>query len=367
MNGRFVPLVLLAFALLGSYAAAAENPASHSWNAAAAARYLDNRAAWWETWPASQRDHETVCVSCHTILPYALSRPGLSTLLNEKDLPVPVRSVLQNVRKRVSLWGEVQPYYLDTKSGPGKSKESRSTESVLNALLLAANDTGRKRLDPLTRAAFNQAWALQIKSGDHAGAWDWQVFHLAPWEASESQYQGATFMALAAGWAPGDYRRDPAIQVNLQLLRSYLRRQYSSQPLLNRIVLLWAAGKLPGLLSNKEECQLVDTVFQQQQPDGGWSLASLGSWQRSDNTPQEKASDGYATGVITLALKHANLGGRQDAFVRGRSWLEQHQNAEDGSWRAYSLNKKRDLSTDVGRFMTDAATGYAVLALAATR
>jgi len=371
MNCRLASLDLLAFTVQGS-SAAAENPPvglhnSENWNAAAAARYLDDRAAWWEAWPASQRDHQTVCVSCHTILPYALSRPKLSALLNEKDVPSPARSVLQNVRKRVSLWSEMQPYYSDAKSGPGKAKESRSTESVLNALLLGAHDAGQKRLDPLARIAFNQAWALQIKSGDNAGAWDWQVFHLAPWEAAESQYQGATFMALAVAWAPGNYRRDPAIQANLQLLRSYLKRQYSTQPLLNRIVLLWVAGKLPGLLSNKEQRRLVDTILQQQQPDGGWSLASLGSWTRSDNTPQDNASDGYATGLITLALKRASLGDRKDAFVRGRRWLEQHQNTEDGSWRAYSLNKKRDPATDVGRFMTDAATGYAVLALAETR
>jgi hypothetical protein len=179
-------------------------------------------------------------------------------------------------------------------------------------------------------------------------------------------------MALASGWAPGHYGPDPAIQANLRLLRSYLRRQYSAQPLLNRIVLLWVTGKLPGLLLNKEQRQLVDTILQQQQqqqqqPDGGWSLASLGSWTRSDNTPQDNASDGYATGLITLAFKEASLGDRKDAFVKGRRWLEQHQNTKDGSWRAYSLNKKRDPATDVGRFMTDAATGYAVLALAETR
>jgi hypothetical protein len=74
INGPFAPLVLFTCALLGSYAAAAETPVSHNWNAEAAAHYLDNRAAWWETWPAAQRDHQTVCVSCHTILPYALSR-----------------------------------------------------------------------------------------------------------------------------------------------------------------------------------------------------------------------------------------------------------------------------------------------------
>jgi squalene-hopene/tetraprenyl-beta-curcumene cyclase len=44
------------------------------------------------------------------------------------------------------------------------------------------------------------------------------------------------------------------------------------------------------------------------------------------------------------------------------AWLEQHQE-QDGDWRATSLNKQRDPQSDTGRFMSDAATGYAVLAL----
>jgi hypothetical protein len=273
--------------------------------------------------------------------------------------------VLANVRKRVSLWSEVEPYYLDSNSGPGKSKESRSTESVLNAVVLASNDAGRKDLDPLTRKAFDNAWALQIKSGDQAGAWIWQVFHLAPWESMESQYHGAAFMALAASWTPDSYRKTRSVQPNLKLLKSYLKRNYDSQPLLNRVVLLWASGKMPGLLSSGQKRDLVASLAQREQTDGGWSLATLGNWSRSDQTPEDAVSDGYATGLVTLALRESNCSDH-DLWAKGRTWLETHQNSEEGSWRASSLNKKRDPKSDVGRFMTDAATGYAVLALEAT-
>jgi squalene-hopene/tetraprenyl-beta-curcumene cyclase len=359
---------LICFALLAYSAAGAAKPdaSSDAWSASAAAKYLDYRANWWETWPAAQRDHQTACVSCHTILPYVLSRSKLRVALNEKDATEAEKSILKNVQKRVSLWQDMQPYYLDAKSGPGKSRESRATESVLNALVLASSSAGEKKLDPLTKSAFDHAWALQLKSGEHAGAWDWQVFHLAPWEASESQYQGATFMALAVAAAPVHYRRDAAIQGNLRLLRSYLKREYASQPLLNRMVLLWASSKLPGLLSNQQKRALGDAIVKQQQPDGGWNLASLGTWERSDHTPEEKESDGYATGLSTLVLKETQSRQQRDAWLLGRTWLEKHQNKEDGSWHASSLNKKRDPASDVGRFMTDAATGYAVLALAAT-
>ncbi len=338
--------------------------AGETWNPGAAAKYLDARATWWESWPSSQRDHGTVCVSCHTMLPYAFARPKLRTTLNDGGTPGPEREMLEHLRKRVSLWSEVQPYYLDSSAGPGKSRESRSTESVLNALILSSYASQQGRLDPLTQKAFDSAWALQLKSGDHAGAWDWQVFHLSPWEGEESQYQGATFMALATGWAPDGYRKGPAIRQNLRSLRAYLKREGAKQPLVNRIVLLWASANLPGLLSSGEQRQVVDAILERQHSDGGWSLSSLGTWTRSDKTAEETESDGYATGLITLALESTGAKRNSGAIASGRNWLVKHQNKEDGSWRAYSLNKKRDLTTDVGHFMTDAATGYAVLALA---
>ena len=35
----------------------------------AAAAYLDGRLTWWIGWPSAARDHETFCISCHTVLP----------------------------------------------------------------------------------------------------------------------------------------------------------------------------------------------------------------------------------------------------------------------------------------------------------
>ncbi len=344
-------------------AAADTDSSASTWSEKAAAQYLDQRATWWEGWDRAKRDHDTVCISCHTMIPYALSRPKLRAALKETQLPDPETSMLTYLKKRVSQWAEMDPYYLDAKYGAGKSRESRATESVLNAFVLASNDAGQPHLDPLTRKAFDSAWALQLKTGEHAGAWDWQIFHLAPWESSESQYQGATFMALALGWAPDNYRKDRAIQANLNLLRGFLKREYAAQPLLNKVVLLWASGKLPGLLSRAEKQELVSAIDKQKQPDGGWNLASLGSWVRSDKTPEDTQSDGYSTAVVTLAMSQANTKQARAMWSEGRAWLESHQSKEDGSWQAYSLNKKRDPKSDVGHFMTDAATGYAVMAL----
>jgi squalene-hopene/tetraprenyl-beta-curcumene cyclase len=337
-----------------------------SWNQQAAASYLDQRAAWWMQWPKAERDHETFCISCHTAVPYALSRPALRKSLAEQTPSVNERRLLENVTKRVRLWKEVAPFYSDADRGIYKTVESRGTESVLNALVLTSNDAQSGRLSDDARMALDNMWAEQQTIGSRKGAWLWLRFANEPWEADDSDFYGATLAAIAVGTAPGDYRVRPEIQNNLKRLRDYLNRECAAQTIINRVVLLWASAKMPGLLEPQLQKAILQEVLSKQQADGGWSLSSLsGSWKRHDGTPQEIQSDGYATGLITFALQNAGISPDNDQVKRGLAWLAANQDKTGGFWLAYSLNKnvENHLSPDTARFMNDAATAYAVLAL----
>jgi hypothetical protein len=336
---------------------------SNDWNRFTAAQYLDARQTWWMSWPKARRDHETACVSCHTAVPYALSRPSLRDALSESDVSAPEREMLGYIARRVTLWDELEPFYSDQKVGARKTVESRGTESVLNTLILARYDSKQGRLTELSKKAFENMWATQIAEGTDAGSWEWLNFHNAPWESNESHYWGSALAAVAVGIAPGQYSRSASIQPKLAALKAYLERNYDSQPMANRLVVLWASSRLPGLLSASRRAALFSDVRRLQRSDGGWSLTDYGEWKRHDNTSLESRSDGYATGLTVFALKEAGVPTSQREMRRGIYWLITNQNAERGSWPAYSLNKQRDPSTDVGRFMSDAATSYAVMAL----
>jgi len=364
MNARLlkISLFLGAVAALATAAEPNSTPLPSTFNGKAAASYLDSRLTWWSTWPVSARDHQTFCVSCHTALPYAMSRPSLRKTLGESG-PSPIeQTFLANVTKRVRMWNEVEPFYPDSTRGPSKTVESRGTESILNALVLTSYDTSGK-LSADTKLAFDNMWSTQLKTGDDKGSWSWLQFHNAPFEG-DSQYYGSAMAALAVGMAPGNYRSAPEIQENLDSLRQYLIRERAKQTLLDRVVLLWASTKIPGLLTREQQASIADEVLSKQRPDGGFSLSNLvGDWKRRDKTDLDPRSDGYATGIVTLVLQQTGMRADQPQIKRGLAWLVANQDQTEGRWFSYSLNKERDLTSDVGRFMSDAATSYAVLSL----
>ena len=216
-------------------------PASTAWDRAAAARYLDSREVWWQQWPAARRDHGTICISCHTVLPYALARPLLSQDLAE-ETAAPEKVLLNNIEQRVSHWSDMVPFYSDAEAGPGKTAESHSTEAVLNAVILASYDKRTGHLRPVTRTALDAAWALQLEAGENAGGWLWQDFHLAPWESSDSAYQGAAMLMLEAGTVPAIFAGTAQDRRHFALLAEYLRAHFAAQPVLNQLYVLWAAA-----------------------------------------------------------------------------------------------------------------------------
>lgn len=312
-------------------------------------------------------------------MPYALARPALRGVLAESKPSSDEQKLIEDVTRRVRIWKEVGPYYRDQYYGNGssasKQEESRGTEAVLNALILANRDAELGYVSAETRAAFENMWALQRRSGEDKGAWRWLQFDEEPWESKNSVYYGATLAALATGLAPADYASSLGIQNDLTLLREYLHREMPYQTTLNRVFLLWASTKLPGLLTSEQQNAIIKEVLRRQQPDGGWRLASITwnwrrwnavsliqMWLREDGTPMTGKSDGVATGLITLVLQKAGMREDNAQLQHGLSWLMAHQNAE-GFWPASSLNKKRNPSSGTGRFMNDAATAFSVMSL----
>jgi hypothetical protein len=346
-----------ALALLN--ASCTRSPAA-AWNPEAAASYLDHRATKWMNWSEAAREHGTVCISCHTALPYALARTDLGRVLHETAPSVPQRRLLADVLQRVQEWPQLPPYYKDM------AVASRGTESVLNALILADADAHQGHLRPATLAAFEDMWATQQTSGADAGSWPWIRFDNEPWEAFDSAYYGATLAALAVGSAPQDYRLRPSIQEKIGLLRDYLARASPDQTLLNRIDLLWAARGLPGLIEPATTQRILGEIWALQRPDGGWSVHSLmPRWSRRDGTAPSERSDGYATGLIALVLQQSGVSASDERIERALSWLQKHQSFWTGGWSAESPNQHRGLMGQAHHFMDDAATAFAVLALSA--
>ena len=305
-----------------------DEPIAAKLSLANAADFLDRVSLSW----TEQRK----CGTCHTNYPYLLARPALRNYAGSA-----ARKVREFFEERAANWDTNKPRW--------------DTEVVATASALAFNDaqtTGK--LHPLTRSALDRMWKLQRADG----SWEWLKCNWPPAEADD--YYGVTVAALGAGMAPDGYAATPAAQAGLAKITAYLRA--NPAPSLHHLTMVrWAACKLPELMPRELQEQTIRRLLGRQRDDGGWSLPSLGSWQRhsgEQNDGDHAPSDGYATGFVVLVLREAGLPKDHPAIRRGIAWLETHQR-ESGRWFT------RSLSNDVHHYITNAGTAYAVMALAA--
>jgi squalene-hopene/tetraprenyl-beta-curcumene cyclase len=357
MNARLLP-TFAAFLLWGTAPLRAQTAFREQPSLTEAARYLHERTEWWLTWKRAEKENGTVCMSCHTTVPYLLARSVLDLEPIKDD---PRERLLKSVRQRVKDWETGKPY---TASRPA---QSRGSESILNLLALALDDASAKRKEPSedTRRALANLWSQQIKptEGKDEGGWEWIEAGLSPWE-SRANYFGAALAAFAVATVPG-YLTDapPQDRKQLDLFRNYLQAHFPKQNLHDRLTLAWASGRWPELLSAEGKQQLFKDILAKQNDDGGWSAGSLVEWKRPDGKAHATVSDGYGTALVVAALKQLAKDQQRKPLEQGIAWLKTHQTT-DGTWQAQSLNRDYAKGAEPGLFMTDAATGWAIWALA---
>ena len=81
------------------------------------------------------------------------------------------------------------------------------------------------------------------------------------------------------------------------------------------------------------------------------------------DAPLAPGSNAHATAFTTFALLRGALPRQIPRLVKALNWLQSHQDATTGAWAAMSMNKRYPEGSMESRFMQDAATAFASLAL----
>ena len=304
--------------------------AAADWSPRLAAQYLDSRQKEWFVWPRANGDAKP-CVSCHTGVTYLLARPALREALGEETPTVYEAGLLASLRSRLD--------HKEPADSPGLG-----VESVLAARFLGTGD------------ALERMWALQVHDGAGKGAWNWISLNQDPWEMPESRFYGAALAAMAV--PAKDHTRPEARE-----LVAYLQREQAAQSLHNRLMLLWVSAGFPEALPSPARRAIVEEVWKKQQADGSWTMDSLGPFQVHANAPQAEGGNAYATAFIAYVMEQAHGGTADPGLGRALGWLRAQQNPECGCWQAASMNRRYEPGSMPAKFMADAATSFAVLAL----
>ncbi len=304
-----------------------------------AADYLDQRVARWLADPPSVANIKCA-MSCHTTFPAVLAHASLPS-----DRTPNIAEARSRFEARLpSASGTATPFY--GRDGNAKVQESHATEAVLSATAFVLDDLARgEEIGAPTREALERMWSRQAPDG----AWPWLDFGLEPWEHEDAF--GVAMAALAVGRLPAD--TTPSQTEGVNKLRAYVGANIESVPLHDQAALLWSSSALEGLLSPSQAQEIAAKLQKTQRRDGSFAIGRL----MPGHAGASSKGDGYATALATLALCTTGL--QPEAAADGLAWLRTHQQA-DGSWRGQSLNGP---GRTAERYMTDASTGYAVLAL----
>ena len=92
-------------------------------------------------------------------------------------------------------------------------------------------------------------------------------------------------------------------------------------------------------------------------------MESLGPFTVHEAAPPSSGTNSYATGLVAFVLRKAGVAGSDPKMKRALEWLRAHQDAASGSWEAGSMNKRFEPDSMQIRFMRDAATAFASMAL----
>lgn len=300
-----------------------DEPVRSEFSLDAAVRFLDGVALNW------QKDRK--CFACHTDYAFLFTRPLISWKTPLHDT---IRSKLEYLAEHP------------------RDVKYRVTEAVLVASVLAQNDaltTGK--LHPTTRQALDGMWSMQREDG----GFDWMKYNQPPSEVDD--HYGVTMAAIGVGVAPDGYAETPAAKAGLGKIREYFKNNPPAN-LHHQAMLLLASLGVSGIMTEADRRQTVQELFALQKRDGGWSLATLGDWERSDGKLQDrKSSDGYGTGFAVYVLRRAGVPAQDRRIQEGINWLKSHQRLS-GRWFTRSLWK------DQKHYLSHAGTAYAILALA---
>ena len=315
---------------------------SADWSPEAAARYLDGRQKEWFSWkPAQQADGP--CVSCHTGMTYLLARPALRRRLKERQPTMYEVGLMDRLRAKV---------------GEKPAGALQSVETIFSAMFLDREDAANT-MSAHSQKAFEQLWALQGTEGATKGGWKWYAANLDPWENAESHFFGSSLAAAALSQAPAEYRNTPRVREQAAALNVYLTESIEMRRLHDRLALLLARSFIPDSLRQS----ITTDAFSKQQPDGGWTIESLGPWMTHPDAPPSSGTNAYATAFATVALLRGGVPASDPKLAKALSWLQTHQDATSGTWAALSMNKRYPDGSMESRFMQDAATAFASLAL----